>query len=469
MFFVETYPGAIEDGLEERAQADTFYGAIREALDLGEPCVITWGIDARVRTELAFGSYRTRVAYFASRDPERRDLEIDGNVERVRVLRLLEPAYVPIEFQPMQPPVEVEIDRRTWFNVFPRLAPEVERWPFAMARTRVRGAEYPAPIAAYVEGFRDSSYGNDATDSITFAIGDVGYTVWINPTSLLQWADDAPTEWYSMYRLRDTNDGERMSIQDMLDARELDWQADSIVETNDPAELLRVIAELKANENPAAMRARNLEIGSVRKRSVPRERTDFDERVRRIQEELALDDLEVNPSGRRARRNPSDDESEQARLAKEKFEEFHRHPPAKIFTGKTKMPTRVRELGPALFVLYASTKNDPDTGKPVKEAVRYIHEHDSAGVTTYTPVSSGGVEVPAFIRECEAVVLLGTCMGYAWTDEKTGKEREAKPRPRPELYTTPCGRALLVIQDRREVIAMVWGGALGVEARGIVG
>jgi len=39
----------------------------------------------------------------------------------------------------------------------------------------------------------------------------------------------------------------------------------------------------------------------------------------------------------------------------------------------------------------------------------------------------------------------------------------------PELYTIPAGTALLVVEDKRHVAAIIWGGALGVECRGIVG
>lgn len=453
MYFLETSEGDVE------ASADTFDEAVAAAIDYYPnhgTYLITWGIEG-ART-------RTRVAYHADRDP----LEIDVPT-RTSVLRIVEPAYASEQFQPGSSPVVIEFNRRD-YTFIPVLAPEVTRWPFLMSRTSVRGAEYPDAIRSYVYGFRDSSWKNDTVDSITFAIAGVPYTIWINETSLLRWNDESPSEWYSMYRLVTEDNGEPLEVDDSLDNREIDMDADSLIETNDPAELLRFIADLAQAEDPSVMRARMLDLSPAKRRSSERtsaREDDLYKRAKLIQEELAGDDPTVNPRGRRGKKNPSAS-SEHAELAKEKFEEFHRHAPTKIFSAKTPMPTRVKELGPSLFVLYSSTKNDPDTGLPVKNAVRYIHEHDSAGVTSYVPVASGGVEVPAFIRDCTAVVRLGKCLGYAWTDEQSGGERE-RTRLGADLYATPCGRALLVIKDRRDVIAMVWGGALGVESRGIVG
>lgn len=176
--------------------------------------------------------------------------------------------------------------------------------------------------------------------------------------------------------------------------------------------------------------------------------------------------LTQNPSWRR---NPSGAlEAAALEAAKSKFEEFHRKKPTKVFEGKNPIPPRVRRLGDAKFVLYRSSKNDPDTGRPVKKPIDYIHDHDP-GVETFTPGRGADTDVPDFIREANALVLLGQCLGFAFKDD-SGKEREAQAiRPLPELYATPCGRALLVIQDKADVLAIMWGGALDVEARGIVG
>lgn len=411
-----------------------------------------------------------RIAFFAGdQDP------LNNNDEGVQILRVLEPACLPEEWQPGSAPITIRAgtrdtnERTQTFK--PVLAPELEQFSFVMEPVGARGGAYPRPLTTYVQSFRDTSYGNDVTDSIAFAVAGVPYKVFIQPAKIFERATEADPIRYVMYELQNDDGDVAQAIGD----DDVNW-SETFMEVESPEEFLRVIAEMASVEDPLKRRTAMLDLKpsreSARKRAAHIGGEDLYERAKLLRQEIDDNDPRINPRGRRARarKNPAGDydQQEQFRLAKEKFEEFHRYEPHKIFSAKTPMPTRVRELGASLFVLYESKKNDPDTGLPVKDAIRYIHEHDSAGVATYTPVSSGGVEVPAWIRETTSVVRLGKCLGYAWTDDK-GKERETKIRPTPELYTTPCGRALLVIQDRREVIAMVWGGALGVESRGIVG
>lgn len=157
--------------------------------------------------------------------------------------------------------------------------------------------------------------------------------------------------------------------------------------------------------------------------------------------------------------------------AKAKFEEFHRKAPTKIgeFFHGLQIPHAVGELGRAIHILYRSLKKDPSTGRQPKKPVDYIHEH-YAGVKMFQVDNDdlAQVEVPAFIREADALVLLGQCMGFRF--ECDGEPHDAEgTQPLPELYCTPCGKALLIIQDKRELLAMSWGGGLGVWARGIDG
>lgn len=172
-----------------------------------------------------------------------------------------------------------------------------------------------------------------------------------------------------------------------------------------------------------------------------------------------------NPA--RARRNP---ESAQLEDAKAKFEEFHRKKPTSIgeFHQNFVVPDEIGKLGKAVHVLYRSDKKDPATGKQPKKPVDYIHEH-YAGVHCYAPNDElEQVEVPEFVREADALVLLGLCLGFRFKDDEGEHDAEGE-EPLPELYATPCGRALIVVQDKREVLAMIWGGGLGVWARGIDG
>jgi hypothetical protein len=163
-----------------------------------------------------------------------------------------------------------------------------------------------------------------------------------------------------------------------------------------------------------------------------------------------------------------------ARGAIDKFREFHRKEPRRIgqFAPSFAIPATVLEVGAAQHVLYRTDKVDPETLEQPGRPINYIHDHDP-GVSVYEPCTArtaAAEDVPGWIRDAEALVLLGTCLGFAFRPAGGGELVEARVRaPRPQLYTTPCGRALLVIQSRREVLAMMWGGSLGVEDRGIVG
>ncbi len=157
--------------------------------------------------------------------------------------------------------------------------------------------------------------------------------------------------------------------------------------------------------------------------------------------------------------------------ARHLYEAFHRYEPRKIgeFHPDFVIPNRAFKQGKAIDVLYRSSKVDPETLKKPRKPVDYIHEHDP-GVFTYLPDGAGkDVATPAWIRDADALVLLGQCLGFKF-DGPNGKVVSAEGRePLPELYTTENGKALFVIQGKRQLIAIIWGGGLNVEPRGIVG
>ena len=182
-----------------------------------------------------------------------------------------------------------------------------------------------------------------------------------------------------------------------------------------------------------------------------------------------------------AKKNPSEDEQAEAR---DLYERFHRYPPTKIgeFEAPFEIPTTVFRAGRALWTTYRSGKVDPATLKLPKKPVNYIHEHD-AGVEVYlTEFHASSLHnaldidmtmmdeifVPAEFANAEALVKLGDSLGYKFVYNDEEIEAEAVD-PLPELYCTPDGKCLLVIQNKRELIAMIWGGALGVFPRGIDG
>lgn len=160
--------------------------------------------------------------------------------------------------------------------------------------------------------------------------------------------------------------------------------------------------------------------------------------------------------------------------ALDKYEEFHRYPPKKIgaFHARFKIPERAYEAGKATWVTYRSAKVDPATLRKPRKPVDYIHEF-SAGVKCYLTdphalIGKRSGHHHTSLQRVEALVRLGACLGYEF--ELDGEKREAAARaPFPDLYCTDDGKVLLVIQSHREVIAMFWGGALGVFARGIDG
>jgi hypothetical protein len=160
--------------------------------------------------------------------------------------------------------------------------------------------------------------------------------------------------------------------------------------------------------------------------------------------------------------------------AVEKYVQFHRLEPRDIgrFSSSFKIPDRMACVGAATHVLYRSDKVDPVTLRKPKAPRNYIHDHDH-GVGCYLPLDEGDgaatVAVPYWIRETQALCLLGQCLGFRFRDEGGKLVRAEGTRPLPELYCTPDGRCLLVIQDKRHLLAAIWGGVLGVEARGIVG
>lgn len=154
-----------------------------------------------------------------------------------------------------------------------------------------------------------------------------------------------------------------------------------------------------------------------------------------------------------------------------KYVEFHQFSPRKIgrFHSSFEIPREAKLAGPAVNVLYHSDKLNPTTLED-EGWIDYIHEHE-AGVNLYrTDAGFDGPirKVPRRIWNAPSLVRLGDSLGFAYEGED-GKLVEGKAKkPLPELYTTPDGKALIVVQSKRRVLALIWGGRLGVEARGIV-
>lgn len=171
------------------------------------------------------------------------------------------------------------------------------------------------------------------------------------------------------------------------------------------------------------------------------------------------------PSSPKARRNPVD-APPSASDAVNLYQVFWKMDPKDIgeFHPEFTIPAQVALVGDAEWITYQSGKTDPETLQVPKDPVNYIHDFDD-GVQLFAP--GAGVAVPSFVREAKALTLLGICLGWQVETDQGTREAEAT-KPMPELYAIPSGNALLVIQDKREVLAIFWGGKLTVEGRGIV-
>lgn len=158
--------------------------------------------------------------------------------------------------------------------------------------------------------------------------------------------------------------------------------------------------------------------------------------------------------------------------AAQKFLEFHQRQVRRtgVF-AEGLIPATAIDVGDATQVLYDSDKLNPTSGED-EGWVSYYHDH-SPGVRLYRCDYQAGLVgdervIPAFVRRARELVWLGRCAGFSYRDH-TGREVKARStEPFPELFCTPNGRALLVIQGKRRLLAMMIGGRLGVEDRGIV-
>jgi hypothetical protein len=147
-----------------------------------------------------------------------------------------------------------------------------------------------------------------------------------------------------------------------------------------------------------------------------------------------------------------------------KYLEFHDMEPKT--TGPlsmSKLPETVYYVGKMKWTAYASKKWEGKSNN-------YIHDHDE-GVRIYMPqAASGGVRavrLPQWLARVRTFVKLGRCIGLGFINHR-GDECESQGDSGSELYCTPNGRALLVVQDKRRLEAIVWGGKLDVQAVGIV-
>lgn len=164
--------------------------------------------------------------------------------------------------------------------------------------------------------------------------------------------------------------------------------------------------------------------------------------------------------------------SQKRKQAKHLFEVFHQYEPIKVgeFGRGFCIPREVLYVGDATKMFYTSDKLNPETSED-EGWISYYHDHKK-GVRMYVTDETRKGEwrrVPKWIWGADALVRLGDCDGFTYVDfDGNIKEAEATG-VKPEWYCTSSGKALLVIQSKRKVLAIVWGGKLDVEDRGVVG
>lgn len=160
------------------------------------------------------------------------------------------------------------------------------------------------------------------------------------------------------------------------------------------------------------------------------------------------------------------------RKAERLFETFHSYDPIKVgsFHRQFRIPREASHVGEATVMYYMSDKLNPISGKD-EGWIPYFHEH-GGGVRMYIPGDIEGVElrkIPKWIWNTEALVRLGDCDGFEFVDFDDNVVKAKATGTKPEWYCTPSGKALLVIQSKRSVLALAWGGTLSVGWRGVVG
>lgn len=165
------------------------------------------------------------------------------------------------------------------------------------------------------------------------------------------------------------------------------------------------------------------------------------------------------------------------RKAETLYRTFHQFEPVDVgeFRRGFRIPREAAYVGTAKVMYYSSDKLNPETLAD-EGFVRYYHDH-KAGVRAYlTRAILGGDyrdfeirNIPKWIYNVDALVRLGDCDGFDYEDFDGELCELRSSGQQPEWYCVPSGKALLVVQDKREVLAVFWGGSLHVEDRGVVG
>lgn len=155
----------------------------------------------------------------------------------------------------------------------------------------------------------------------------------------------------------------------------------------------------------------------------------------------------------------------QFRSAKKLFEDFHSFEMrgSGRFRKEIRIPDRVPVIGPCKYVTYRSDKWNDGTHE-------YIHKITSFPRVKMAVIGADAPDRAVPKRVCDAVTvsLIGGALGFA-AELPDGDEVEGTFPAKTEWYWSPTGKALYAINNKTRLLAVVWGGDLEVEPRGIIG
>jgi hypothetical protein len=165
--------------------------------------------------------------------------------------------------------------------------------------------------------------------------------------------------------------------------------------------------------------------------------------------------------------NPRGDLPPGFRVATRLFEDFHQYDVSDTaaFPESLVIPETVHYPGPCVYVTYLSDKWNDGTHP-------YIHEIESFPRVNVGLVG-GRLEqnkrVPKRVCDNTTVVQLKKkALGYSYMEPDTDKQIELTVR-NCEWFWHPQGKALLLIRNKRKLVAIIWGGKLDWKPEGLVG
>jgi hypothetical protein len=171
------------------------------------------------------------------------------------------------------------------------------------------------------------------------------------------------------------------------------------------------------------------------------------------------------PSFAKSRNNPCGTRPPGVSQATKTFENFNEYPSkgASKFAREIIVPERMPSPGPCRWLTYRSNKWNDGTHDYIHTIASYPRVKCAMAGENYPTI-----KIPAKVREATTLTQIGLrALGFAF--EYDDDEYEAKVPAGTEWFWSQTARALYLIQNKRKLVAVIWGGNLNVEPRGIVG